>query len=197
MWQNPDTPTGAAAWAQREGIRLFGFYNGVLDSLVDVIDTASLFIPSLTSGPQLDDGSAERNRQFLASYVNIAMPERTTTGLTLDPSQINSGDLLAIHRLDGLGTMEEFGTGEHTTHIAMAMRLGEEQALFVVESTDKTNFWPNPNIQKTAWDEWIALSVACNYSIAVLPFRDDLRQYWNQSAVDDWLSYTLGYPYVR
>lgn len=194
----PDTPTGAAEWAAREGVRVFRFYSGVIDTIGQLLDTVELFIPSL-SEPTLDANSMKLNRQLMLQYANLPTFDRpaqyTLTGI--DPSLINTGDFLAISRADGLGTFEQLGTGEATSHTAVAVRLGPERALFVVESTDTTSYWPNPNIQKTAWAEWIDLAMAANYTVALLQMREELRapDVWNQSAVEDHIAYLLGYPY--
>jgi hypothetical protein len=194
---NVDSPAGAAEWAAREGLRVFRFYGGLLDTVGQVLATVDLFVPSLTTGPNLDAKSMALNRQFIQQYANLVTVDRPVeymfTGI--DPDDIPNGSLLAIHRADGLGTLEEFGTGEATTHIAVAVRLGDDNQLFVVESTDTTSYWPNPNIQKTLWTVWTEMAMACNYTVAVLPLRPEFQAVWNSSAVEDWLAYTLGFPY--
>ncbi|KAA0173886.1 hypothetical protein FNF27_04642 [Cafeteria roenbergensis] len=194
---NVDTPAGAAEWTAREGVRILRFYGGFADTVTQILDTVSLFVPALTSGPELDAASMKLNRDFIKQYLNLTTVDRPKIFTGIDAKDINTGDMLAIHRADGLGTLEQFGTGEATSHIAMAVRIGPLNQLFVVESTDKDAYWPNPNIQKTAWDDWIAMSLACNYTVTLLQLKDELRApgVWDTQAANNWIEYTLGYPY--
>lgn len=194
---NVDTPAGASEWTAREGVRILRFYGGLADTVTQILDTVSLYVPALTSGPGLDAESMKLNREFIKMYANLTTIDRPKILTGIDPKDINTGDMLAIHRADGLGTLEQFGTGESTTHIALVARIGPLNQLFVVESTDKTAYWPNPNIQKTAWDDWVTMALACNYTVTLLPLKDELRAagVWDQQAADDWIEYTLGYPY--
>jgi hypothetical protein len=160
-----------------------------------LLDTVTLFVPSLTE-QYLDEGSEERNREFLQQYANIVYPNRTAGVTDVDMSFVQSGDMLAIHRMDGLGSLEQWISGESTSHIAMFMRMPPDNTLYVVESTDTTSFWPNPNIQKTQYDpQWKAMAIAANYSIAVLPLKAEVRAKWNQATAEEYLASSLGDPY--
>jgi hypothetical protein len=60
----------------------------------------------------------------------------------------------------------------------------------------QTSYWPNPNIQKTQYDpQWLAMAVASNYSIAVLPLKAELRAQFNNTAAELYLASSLGDPY--
>ncbi|RYE98613.1 MAG: hypothetical protein EOO41_02165 [Methanobacteriota archaeon] len=125
----------SSAWVLREGVRIFQFMHDPITTLGDAISTVSLFVPSLTEAV-LDAASQQRNLRFLEEYVGITMEARASAApLDMDWSYMKSGDMLAIHRLDGLGTLEEWGTGAASTHIASILRLGSQGRPYVVEST--------------------------------------------------------------
>jgi len=192
-----DSPSGTLDWVGNNGVRVFRFLYEPLDLVGYLADTVSLYVPSL-SEKHLDAGSAQRNLQFSHDYAGgIEMPVRAVNVVDIDPSDIKSGTLMAINRLDGLGTLEDWGTGAHTTHIAMLMWLGQgdDRALHVVESTDTEAYWPNPNIQSTLLKEWIPMGVSANFSVALLPLRADLQAKFDQDAAELYIVASLGEPY--
>ena len=165
MLPNPNSRPGSSTWLANTGPRLFRFpMSDPWAVLASIVDTISLFVPALTE-PILDAASAARNRDFLANHVNINFAPRSAGLVNLDESYFGSGDCLAIHRMDGLSTLESWGTGAHTSHIAMFLRMGPAQDLYIVESTDTTSDWPVPNIQRTLWKNWVPMALASNYSI--------------------------------
>ena len=52
---------------------------------------------------------------------------------------MKSGDYFAVLRLDGLDPMIMYGTGSHSGHSVMALRMDGE--LYIVESQDAW-YWP-------------------------------------------------------
>lgn len=57
---------------------------------------------------------------------------REIDGYDYDESEINSGDVIGIFRLDGIDPLIMWGTGSHLGHSAMALRFDGE--LYVIES---------------------------------------------------------------
>jgi hypothetical protein len=55
-------------------------------------------------------------------------------------------------RLDGIDPMIMYGSGSHTGHSVMALRM--EGELYIVESQDGW-YWPREGIQKNKWSDWI------------------------------------------
>ena len=123
-----------------------------------------LFEPEISKSGHIGDIVLQANLKFLRDYAGVDMPKRTHNIVKVDKSDIKSGDFLAIIRISGLETMQVWGTGARTGHTAVAM-WDEAGELWVMESTDKTNYWPNPNIQKTKWDAWIAMSESAQYNV--------------------------------
>lgn len=60
------------------------------------------------------------------------MEEREIRKVEIDPDTINSGDYFAVLRLCGLGPFIMYGTGSHSSHTTMALRIDGE--LYIVES---------------------------------------------------------------
>jgi hypothetical protein len=195
---------GAASsqWLANYGVRIFRFPDAnIWTTLYDVVATLSLYFPANVLDIFPDQGSQDRNRQFLADYANVSMPPRAwanTSGVVngwvdVDPSYFRTGDLLAIHRLDGLSTLEQWGTGAHTSHIAFFYWNASE--LFVVESTDKTVYWPAPSIQMTPWPQWANLSLAAGYAMVHLPLKDDIQAALDLDGIANFVYTTQGLPY--
>lgn len=192
-----ELPAGTDEWLGHSGVRVLRFMYEPLDLIGYVADTLSLFVPSLAE-PTLDAGSAQRNLQFLSDYTGgVQMPERSTIVTPIPESDIQTGTLMAINRLDGLGTLEDWATGARTTHIAMLMWLGSgaDRALHVVESTDTESYWPNPNVQSTLLKEWIPMAVAANYSVAILPLKPELQAKFDADAAELFVAGSLGERY--
>lgn len=82
--------------------------------------------------------------------MNWTVQERTITDVTLDKSQIHSGDFLAVFRLDGLDALIMYATGGHAAHSAMALWMDDGQ-LWIVESQGGS-YWPKEGIQRTLFD---------------------------------------------
>ena len=70
--------------------------------------------------------------QFLEDSMGLVMDRRPVQKVEIDPDLIQSGDFLAVMRLEGLGAMIMYGTGSHISHSTMALRFDGE--LYVVES---------------------------------------------------------------
>jgi len=77
------------------------------------------------------------------------MEKRAIQEVQIDPDTINSGDFFAVTRLDGLDPLIMYGTGSHSGHSVMALRM--EGELYIVESQDGW-YWPNHGIQKTKYN---------------------------------------------
>lgn len=72
------------------------------------------------------------NKDFLKWALNIELEERPTQKVTIDESEIQSGDYFAVMRLDGLDPLIMYGTGSRSGHSVMALRFDGE--LYIVES---------------------------------------------------------------
>ena len=75
---------------------------------------------------------ADANRHFLKWAVNYDLEPRHTEKVEIPESEIQSGDYLAVLRLDGLGPIIMYGTGSHSSHTVAALRM--DGKLYIVES---------------------------------------------------------------
>jgi len=182
-----------STWVKTNGFRVFRFLDNFAKMTEDVAATLELFYPVIHHSPSVPEASAKANIKFLKDYANVTMEPRSIDVVNLNETEFQSGDFLGIIRLDGLDTMQVYGTGAHTGHTAMFMRL--DGVLHVVESTDKTNYWPNPNIQKTPWSEWFPLAQAAEYNIRHLPLSPEARAKFNVTAATEFFNKVEGVPY--
>jgi len=142
------------------GVRTYGFCHGIVKEFEGLIRTLEAFLGGLSDHPSLPIiGShvpaymEKANIQFLSEVVEYTMEPRTNTDLiTIDPDLIQSGDYLAVMRLDGLDQIIMYGTGSHSGHSVVAMRFDGE--LYIVESQDAW-YWPTHGLQRTKWDVWL------------------------------------------
>eukprot|EP00756_Hemistasia_phaeocysticola_P036574 Hpha_TRINITY_DN16649_c0_g12::TRINITY_DN16649_c0_g12_i1::g.182802::m.182802 len=192
---NANSTAADKTWVAREGFRVFRFMDSPLNCIGDLLRTVELFLPVIPLGKTgVEKISAEANLKFIKDYANVTMEPRPINNVDIDESYFNSGDFLGIIRLDGLDPIQVFGTGAHTGHTTILMR-DEQGDLFVHESTDKTAYWPNPNIQKTPFKEWIELARAADFQVVHLPLSAEARAKFNTTAALEWFRHVEGMPY--
>lgn len=95
-------------------------------------------------------------------------------------------------RLDGLDPIVMWGTGSHAGHTTMALRFDGE--LYVVESQDAW-YWPQVNIQRTPWAQWIEWADNADFHVAHLPLNAEARAKFNETAAHEFFNQTVGLPY--
>jgi len=135
------------------------------------------------------------NVQFLQNYPNFTYPERPakTRVVTLNPSDVKSGDFIGIIRMDGLDPMIAWGMGGTLGHTAMALWIDSE--LYVVESTVKSVYWPTNGIQKTKWATWIQQAEDADYNMVLIPLTSTLYSQFNVTSAIAWFNQVEGLPY--
>jgi hypothetical protein len=143
----------------------------------------------------VDAASAQRNYDFLERYANISMPPRAVHNVAVEPDLIGSGDVLVIHRPDGLSTLEQWGTGAATSHTTTFMRTEATGALMVCESQSKGADWPIDRIQCNDWAAWQAIAATNSYALVWMPLTAEARAAWNNTAAWAFINATLGANY--
>ena len=140
IWEPSPTRTQAEAWdLKTKGIRVFEFTNSTIETVLQIIDTALLFVPELIN--PVDAASAARNVYFMKEYAQVNMVPRTIKNVAIDESTVQSGDFFGIIRLDGLDPMLAWAMGSSTGHTAVAIRDPADNKLYVAESTVKDVYW--------------------------------------------------------
>lgn len=181
------------------GIKTYLFCEGVKDSIESLITTLKAFIGGLGSDPDagimgshVPKYMEEVNVNFLAAAMEYDLVPRDIKKVEIDPDTIQSGDFFAIMRLDGLDPIVMWGTGSHAGHSTMALRFDGE--LYVVESQDAW-YWPQVNIQRTPWAEWIQWAENADFHVSHLPLNADARAKFNETAAVEFFWQTEGLPY--
>lgn len=85
--------------------------------------------------------------------MNVIVEERPIYDTDVPENFIQSGDFLAVTRLDGLDQIIGYGTGGIAGHSVMALRFPDERGreeLYVVESQDSW-YWPTAGLQRTPY----------------------------------------------
>eukprot|EP00770_Monocercomonoides_exilis_P009435 MONOS_9390.1-p1 / transcript=MONOS_9390.1 / gene=MONOS_9390 / organism=Monocercomonoides_exilis_PA203 / gene_product=unspecified product / transcript_product=unspecified product / location=Mono_scaffold00386:45808-47001(+) / protein_length=398 / sequence_SO=supercontig / SO=protein_coding / is_pseudo=false len=100
---------------------------------------------------------------------------------------LKSGDVLALHKLDGLSQLHWYFTGSHVSHVGIIVREdaeepGDEKGRVMIYETTSNDFFPGPptpwgnGFRRTEFKQWIDSYSAANYSIAWLPLANDVSQ---------------------
>ena len=134
----------------------------------------------------------EANLRFLSESMDLVLEEREIQKVEIDPDLIQSGDFLAIFRLDGLDPIIMYGTGSHIGHSTMALRFDGE--LYIVESQDAW-YWPQHNLQRTLWADWIRQAEDASFHVSWLPMTAQFREKFDEKAAQEFYFMTEGLPY--
>uniref|UniRef100_A0A6B2L2L9 Uncharacterized protein n=1 Tax=Arcella intermedia TaxID=1963864 RepID=A0A6B2L2L9_9EUKA len=175
------------------GIRIFNFTEGITMTTESIFETVLLFFGGLV-GANVPEWTAEDNLAFLKDHMNLVMPERPVNRIDIPKSEIKSGDLLGVIRLDGLDPMLSWGMGSRTGHTCIAMWDNNNQ-LFVAESTVNSAYWPTNGIQLTPWDTWMDQAQNASYNVLHIPLDPLVASKFNASAAWEFFSTVEGLPY--
>jgi len=181
------------------GIKAFGFCSGVKDSVISLVKFLEAFIGGTSADPDkaiwgshVPPYMERRNVEFLAEAMEYELVPREIKKVEVDPDLIQSGDFLAILRLDGLDPIIMYGTGSHIGHSTMALRFDE--GLYVVESQDAW-YWPTHGLQRTPWADWIRQAEDASFAVSWLPMREEVRASADWDAVRAFFFENEGVPY--
>jgi len=144
-------------------------------------------------GAYVPDWTAEDNLQFLKDHMDVVMEERNIQKVDIPTSEIQSGDFLGIIRLDGLDPMLAWAMGSHTGHTTITWWI--DGALYVLESTISSNYWPTNGIQKTPWTQWLAQAEAANYNVIHLPLNPEIAAKLDNNSALEFFRSVEGIPY--
>jgi hypothetical protein len=131
--------------------------------------------------------------EFLNETMGYNLVQRPNSTFDYDESLIQSGDFLAIMRLDGLDPIIMYGSGTHAGHSTMAIR-DEAGELYIIESQDAW-YWPVHNIQKNKFSDWIQYAQNADFHVVHMPMTAEARAKFNVTAAWEFFNATEGNPY--
>lgn len=123
------------------GVKVYMFCDGYVDTFTSVYNTILMFAggigtngsdPSPYWGAHVPEYMVKANLDFLNETMGYNIEDRPSAVYDYDPDLIQSGDFIAIFRLDGVDPIIMYGTGTHSGHSVMALRMDGE--LYIVES---------------------------------------------------------------
>ncbi len=175
-WPLPTDPSARADLAVA-GLRVFRFLDTPMKTVDDVLATAELMLGGLTGGPGVRQFEAKDNLAFMKDKMNYTMDPRPDKYVDVS-SQVQSGDLFGVIRLDGLDPLLAYLMGSQTGHTVIAMR-DDAGALWILESTTSSTYWPTNGIQQTPFDTWMKQARAASYCVVHLPLSRESRANFN------------------
>lgn len=187
-----------ATWVAREGVRFFRFMHDPVTSALDLLATVGMFVPSLIE-PTLDNASVATNLGFLRDYIGFeaeVRPVANSSVVTMDWDIVQSGDLMMVQRLDGLGVLEDWGTGAVTTHTVMPIR--RPDGLYIFESTTLDAYWKLADgVQINPLDAWLANAGNASFNVVHIPLSAEIRARWNNTAAEAFIAEAVAghWPY--
>ena len=186
--------SAALADVQANGLQSYMFCDGYAESFINVFKTVMGFLGGLGTNPNLPiigshipEYMEKANVKFLNDTMNYELVKREVTDVEIDESLINSGDFLAILRLDGLDPLIMYGSGTRVGHSTMALRF--DDGLYVIESQDGW-YWPRHGIQRNKFSDWIKWAKNADFNVAHLPLNKAARANFNETAAQEFFFQT-------
>jgi len=142
--------------------------------------------------PKVPAYMEKANVDFMNWAVNYTLVERETQEVEIPEDMIQSGDYFAVMRLDGLDPMIMYGTGSHSGHSVVALRMDGE--LYITESQDAW-YWPTHRIQRTPYKKWLEHAKACDFHVTWMPLSEDNRKKFDEKKAIEWFYKVEGLPY--
>ena len=178
------------------GLRMYMFCGSVADTFMSVFHTIKLFLGGLGTNPKwpiigshVPEYMEKENVHFLKEAMGWELQKRNVTEVVLNESDIHDGDFLAIYRLDEIIM---WGTGGRVGHSTVALTIDGE--VNIIESQDAW-YWPKHKIQRNPYKQWVQYAKNCDFHVAVLPLKDELRQKFNKTAAQQWFESVEGMTY--
>lgn len=183
------------------GIKTFLFCEGIVHEVESLLRTLTAFVGGVSDkthlpiiGSHVPKYMEKANVEFLRDAMGYDLVERETKKVEIDESLIQSGDFLAILRLDGLDPIIMYGSGSHIGHSVMALRFWDDEELYVVESQDAW-YWPTHGLQRTPFKQWMKQAEEASFHVAHLPLKKEIAEKFDEEAARKWFFETEGLPY--
>lgn len=181
------------------GIRVFGFCENIVESIISIYKTYRLFTDTekepeqMKNYPYYQEKTTEElekdHLEFLKKFSNFDIEPRGPMGDTPLPVEdtIQSGDFFGLSEPRSFGSvMLMYFTGGPISHAAMALRL-ENNDLYVVEMK-------GAGLTISTWKEFVDKQIKTHHYVVHCPLKKEYREKFNtQKAYEYFL--TLGKKY--
>jgi len=185
------------------GIYIFRMCDKTINFIPDLIKTFDLFFGGLGLNPYLPifgskptPKQIKANIDFIYKATGYQWRERPKEAhkviVDIDESLFQSGDFLAITRLDGLDQIIEWGTGSHVGHCVMILKIKGET--YVVES-QAAWYWPRKDIQINPYKQWIKWADNAGFHVTWLPLKKEIAAKFDSDAAYKFFRTIEGVPY--
>ena len=173
-------------------IKILGFCQGIISSIKSLFMSIKLYLGGMGLNPKnpipflrpkVPEYLEKANIEMLKLYNNYTCKPRKNNLVKMNKKNIHTGDFVGVHRVDGLGSMIQMGTGSHIGHAAVAAWIDGE--LYVLESQDSPN-WPKKGIQKNKYEDFVKYAMDTERSVVILPMKEELRKKFNEKKAIQW-----------
>ena len=173
-------------------IKILGFCQGIISSIKSLFMSIKLYLGGMGLNPKnpipflrpkVPKYLEEANIQMLKLYNHYKVKQRNNKLVIMDKKNIHTGDFIGVHRVDGLGSMIQMGTGSHVGHAAVAAWINGE--LYILESQDSPN-WPKKGIQKNKYEDFVKYAMDTERSVVILPMKEEIRKKFNEKKAIEW-----------
>ena len=189
----------AATVIANEGLQIFMFCDGYVDTFMSVYNTLQAFLGGLGTDPNtpifgshVPEYMEKENVKFLNDTMGYSLQVRDIQEYEYDESLIQSGDFFAVTRLDGVDPIIMYGSGTHSGHSVMALRF--DDGLYIIESQDGW-YWPRHGIQRNKFSQWIEWAKNADFHVVHMPLNAEARAKFNETAAREFFAQTEGLPY--
>ncbi|TNV72821.1 hypothetical protein FGO68_gene10611 [Halteria grandinella] len=183
------------------GLQIFSFCAGHSSILSSLLQTGSLFAGGFGAskfipfvGSKIPEGMVKANVDYLEKFMGKTLEKRVIQKVKIDQSLIKDGDLLLIRRFDGIDPFYMVSSGSQAAHAAVL--LWDNQTLYVHECQHAWYFQTGlSGVQRTPFDEWIALARDADQDVAWVQLRSDVRRRFNSTKALNFFHNKTGAPY--
>lgn len=169
------------------GIRVFSFCENLPDTVISIYKTIKFFMdskkhPHNKNYPYYNGKSQEQvereHMEFLRDFGGFDIEDRGDIGNQILPveSAIQSGDFIGLTQIDSfVSTMIMFLSGGHISHAAIALRLGENQELYVAEMK-------GDGLIIASWEDFCEEQIWTKHHVVHIPLKEKYRKKFNTTA---------------
>lgn len=183
------------------GLKVFGFCQGLLESIKSLTMSILLFLGGLGKDPKhviplfrpkVPEYMYYHNTKLVQLYNNITIERREDIVVDIDEKEIHTGDFIGIVRMDGVDNIIMIGTGSRIGHCCVTAWI--DGKLYVLESQAGW-YWPRKGIQKNEWKQWIEWAHNADFSVILCPLKEEIRKKLDVQKAMDWYNKMEGFPY--